>query len=565
MCSGHDPPLKYSSHWLRSRSSFTSITHCLHTELYLSGISRNCPKKKNNRRGTRGGRKKQRKINTVISNRSFHDISTSHDNIKGACIENLTYVSTNSLQVQSKHFKVISFNAQSCRNKTHEIHDLILDSDCDLVFMTETWLKESGDDPLIKELVPSTFDILFLPRLNRTGGGVAIIYKRSLKIQTYQLDRSPKSFEYCSLKVMTSDVSLYCACVYRPTRSEINRQSVNVFLEEFNNFLDSINKQNKVHICGDINIHVDNIDDPSSKKLKLLLDDHHLKQIIDKPTQRCGHTLDLVIIRDNDTSVSAPLVDDICLSDHFVISYEVCIEKPSKMKQIVISRNLKKVDVAAFKSCLQSSVSSIELHNLSEFNSSIIGVLDRFAPLTKRLIPCRPFAPWVNDLVKKQKQKKRQAERVWKRTGLTVHKEIYKKEKVEIVNVVRNEKKNYISEKIASNNSSRELFKICNDMLGKDNDFLPNTASCEELPSMFNSFFIDKIDSLRKEMDKSNATPSYQVYDGERFSYFKPVSTDFVKKIITESPQSFCQLDPLPATLFSECIDILLPFFYTMY
>jgi hypothetical protein len=38
----------------------------------------------------------------------------------------------------SKHFKVLYFNAQSCRNKTIELLDFIQESDADIVLLTET-------------------------------------------------------------------------------------------------------------------------------------------------------------------------------------------------------------------------------------------------------------------------------------------------------------------------------------------------------------------------------------------------------------------------------------------
>ncbi|KAL8558394.1 hypothetical protein ACOMHN_019802 [Nucella lapillus] len=49
------------------------------------------------------------------------------------------------VQEVSKQFKVLYFNAQSCRNKTIELCDFIQESNADLVFITETWFMAAGD------------------------------------------------------------------------------------------------------------------------------------------------------------------------------------------------------------------------------------------------------------------------------------------------------------------------------------------------------------------------------------------------------------------------------------
>ena len=130
--------------------------------------------------------------------------------------------------------------------------------------------------------------------------------------------------------------------------------------------------------------------------------------------------------------------------------------------------------------------------------------------LRKRVISNRPFSPWINDAVKTIKQKKRQAERKWKKSGLTIHKEIFKSQKTECIKVIKNEKRKYVNDKISSTNSSKDLFKICNVMLGKSNDkSLPDFAKKNELPDIFNNFFIEKIQLIRDQLDLINTQPSF--------------------------------------------------------
>ena len=57
-------------------------------------------------------------------------------------------------------------NIQSIRNKTIEIHELIIDEAYDIFCITETWLNEL-DTSVINEMTPSTHTFLHLPRIDK--------------------------------------------------------------------------------------------------------------------------------------------------------------------------------------------------------------------------------------------------------------------------------------------------------------------------------------------------------------------------------------------------------------
>ena len=160
----------------------------------------------------------------------------------------------------------------------------------------------------------------------------------------------------------------------------------------------------------------------------MLLDEHSLKQLVTSPTHENGHTLDLVMMRTDQSEFNFS-VDDVCLSDHFMISFEVPISKPKTEKIHITSRNLKKIDLELFKTSLKSSLNESVVNSVTAFNNCLARTLDTFAPLRKKVISIRPFSPWINDAVKTIKQKKRQAERKWEKSGLTIHKEIFKYQK----------------------------------------------------------------------------------------------------------------------------------------
>ena len=69
--------------------------------------------------------------------------------------------------------------------------------------------------------------------------------------------------------------------------------------------------------------------------------------------------------------------------------------------------------------------------------------------------------------------------------------------------MIKEEKRKYILQKIASSNSSKELFKTFIYLIGKKkNNSLPVDVSKNELPNTFDIFFTDKIEKIRNKLDQ---------------------------------------------------------------
>ena len=124
-------------------------------------------------------------------------------------------------------------------------------------------------------------------------------------------------------------------------------------------------------------------------------------------------------------------------------------------------------------------------------------------------------------------------------------------------------KQNIIMKKISSSSNSKVLYSVFNNLTGKRNaHVLPSDTPIENLPNKFNTFFIDKISNIRSTLDSVSITQinSSQQYTGPVFNCFSEITPEIVKKTIMCSKKSFCEFDFLPAELFIECLDILLPF-----
>ena len=99
----------------------------------------------------------------------------------------------------------------------------------------------------------------------------------------------------------------------------------------------------------------------------------------------------------------------------------------------------------------------------------------------------RTSAPWMTLEVKQAKVERRIAERKWRQSGLTVHRENYAKQRNVVSNLISKAKKDYICrKKIKDCDSFRELFRLSNQMVGTfRGTVLPSNIPPESLPDKF--------------------------------------------------------------------------------
>ena len=206
-----------------------------------------------------------------------------------------------------------------------------------------------------------------------------------------------------------------------------------------------------------------------------------------------AHTLDW-LITNCATDVLDLTVVDMLLSDHFVISFDLLLRKPVREKRKIISRNIRAIDMHEFRTdvhnLLGSATQSDSTDPLGVYNTCLRQLLDRHAPLVTSTVTDRTSAPWMTLEIKQAKVQQRLAERIWRESGLAVHREIYVKQRNLVSNMINKAKKDYLCHKIVNCGSSRELFHLSSQMMGKFGDtMLPSNISPESLPDKFNEFF----------------------------------------------------------------------------
>ena len=163
--------------------------------------------------------------------------------------------------------------------------------------------------------------------------------------------------------------------------------------------------------------------------------------------------------------------------------------------------------------------------------------------------------------IKQAEVQRRLDKQKWRESGLTVRREIYGKQRSLVSNITSKSKKDYLCHKIVNCGSSRELFGLSSQMMGKFGDtILPSNISPKSLPDKFNEFFVHNIEEIRRGFDPDRPLPTNPVeFSGTAFAEFQLVTEDFVKTIVQKMPKKFCDLDPIPTSVLYDCLDEIIP------
>ena len=107
--------------------------------------------------------------------------------------------------------------------------------------------------------------------------------------------------------------------------------------------------------------------------------------------------------------------------------------RPQRPQKLIHSRNLKGInkDALSLRSDLiqpqmiQNTPTDTDV--LAEvYNETLRNLLDNLAPETTKQVPDRLYASWFTPEVKETKSSRRRAEHQWHRTGLEIHRQLYR-------------------------------------------------------------------------------------------------------------------------------------------
>ena len=226
-----------------------------------------------------------------------------------------------------------------------------------------------------------------------------------------------------------------------------------------------------------------------------------LVQVINKPTHRCGHIIDWVIVRPDDDIHRKSTVTDSLESDHYCTKSYL---------NISVSKPIANIDRPSFIAELSSVSEFSSVENANQFCDFLRTVLDKHAPPSMRKVVTHSSSPWfesIRDELFIAKRERRQAERKWRNTKLAIFKDLYGQAKHKVSILVHTAKCKFYTERIALASSSKELHQIVNTLSNRHPPkILPTIYPSADLPSIFIKHFTNKAEKLRANIASEHVT-----------------------------------------------------------
>ena len=217
-----------------------------------------------------------------------------------------------------------------------------------------------------------------------------------------------------------------------------------MFTEQLHDLLDYVNNlQGFACLVGDMNIHFDNPLQSQIKRTLTSLSLHNLVQVINKPTHRCGHIIDWVIVQPDDDMHIKSTATDSLESYHYCTKcyFNVSVSKPSTLYRTV--RNMVNIDRPSINAELSSVSEFSSVEKANQFCDYLRIVLDKHAPPSLRKVITHNYSPRfesIRDELFMAKREIRQTDRKWRNTKLTIFKDLYRQARHKVSRLVHTDK-----------------------------------------------------------------------------------------------------------------------------
>ena len=211
-----------------------------------------------------------------------------------------------------------------------------------------------------------------------------------------------KTFEVLAVYLHGASLNLLVVVIfYRSSSIAIS----STFFDEFDDALErSATFSSAIPIVGDINIHLDVVNDPNTFKFMQLLDDHDLVQHVVGSEHRDGHTLDVLITRSN-ARAPALVIEELKLFgfDHSFITDMLDLQhdddKPvaktiERRRWRDLNQDSFTNDLLRLKLIVDPPSDAMSLFKC--YHQMLKSLVNKHSPLAKIIIRSWPTAPWYD-------------------------------------------------------------------------------------------------------------------------------------------------------------------------
>ena len=254
------------------------------------------------------------------------------------------------------------------------------------------------------------------------------------------------------------------------------------------------------------------------------------------------------------------------ISDHFAVVSVLRAHRPPLPRKVVSFRSLSSIDVDKLMADLKlipmiAEPSSTMEGLIEQYNIGVAGVISSHAPTKIRSFVIRPENQWFSMDIAAMRRLCRKFERIWRRRGLTVDREILLHHRRSLAGLISTAKSSFLRNKIAECGSDRRsLFSLLDRCLtGRKELTLPRHSSPGDLATEFGHFFNRKIADIRADLEKLSlpTSPACEFASSTTLSVFDPVNAAEIIELVLDCPSKSSFLDPIPTYLLKKVIHVL--------
>ena len=289
---------------------------------------------------------------------------------------------------------------------------------------------------------------------------------------------------------------------------------IQVFFDDFTELLEALNSMNcLLIIAGDVNIHLDDHSNQHSIEFRRILECFSLSQLVNGPTQKRGHQLEVIITNDC-AKFSSVEINDVCLSDHYRIncSFQIGRKALSEYRTIQF-REVKRMDKIRFSNHLRSKFHTFSLNDqrsfsscISSYNAILQSSIDEFAPLKEKVIKDVVNASWFDEEYRDLRKMRRNAEKLWRKTKLTVHHLEFVRLRKCTTTIAKSKKRTKIRARIdKADGNQKALYSALNELTGqKQTPCYPDKPDAVNAYE-FGKFFTGKVEKIREVLESKHS------------------------------------------------------------
>ena len=555
----HNMVLNYDQEQLReigqrAKSKANYHLFSLKYEIRMKIINLDIRKKVRQYRRSWAGRKLFHKIAIVSTKLGLH-----RPNIRTVVQEN----NINILLIPNRHcrktidYKCATINCCSIVNKTAGFKVELIEHNLNVCALTEYWIKE-GDNTTAIQLCPDGYSSMSIPRI---GGGIAIVHKSDITLKSKTIYNC-QTMECAGFLPDLENVLINLCVIYRPPNT-----SIVAFCEDLTDHQErNVTSPGRMNLVGDINIPTNQKQHPDTVLLEETLDGLNLRNQVDFATHRLENTLDAVITTQEDPMLNRVAQGDL-FSDHYCIFFNITRSISTYQVKEVAYRKTKLISPDTFACDISWVIGSVHLDHLNLksslalYNSTLTQVLDQHAALKRKFVPNHRQVPWFSESIRDEIRKNRQLEWIWRQDKTNPDKYHYFYFQCRLVSNVlfSSEKKYYLNIFHEHRRNIKQVFKVCDSLLGKGKDPpLPPGFMNQELADNFNDFFITKITNIRSKLIEQNLGSSDILTKHctipRTLEDYWLLSCDDVARIVLASPTKTCEADPIPTELLKKVL-----------